>query len=84
MRSSLSIGDFARATHLSIKTLRHYHRSGLLEPAEVDPQTRYRRYTTDQIPTAQIIRRFRNLDMPLNEICAVLAASRPSDAQWPD
>jgi DNA-binding transcriptional MerR regulator len=74
MRSSLSIGDFARATHLSIKTLRHYHRSGLLEPAEVDPQTGYRRYTTDQIPTAQIIRRFRNLDMPLNEIRAVLAA----------
>jgi DNA-binding transcriptional MerR regulator len=74
MRSSLAIGDFARATHLSVKTLRHYHESGLLEPAEVDPQTGYRRYTTDQIPAAQIIRRFRSLDMPLNEIHEVLAA----------
>jgi DNA-binding transcriptional MerR regulator len=69
----LPIGDFARATHLSVKTLRNYHRLGLLEPAEVDPQTGYRRYTTDQIPTAQVIRRFRDLDMPLEDIGAVLA-----------
>ena len=74
MPSLLAIGDFARATHLSVKMLRRYHQSGLLEPAEVDPQTGYRHYTTAQIPIAQIIRRFRNLDMPLNEIHAVLAA----------
>jgi DNA-binding transcriptional MerR regulator len=75
MATSLAIGDFARAAHLSIKTLRHYHRVGLLEPAEVDPQTGYRRYTVEQIPTAQVIRRFRDLDMPLEEIGAVLATS---------
>ena len=73
MRSSLAIGDFSRATHLNIKTLRHYHRIGLLMPAEVDPATGHRSYTTDQIPTAQVIRRFRTLDMPLEEIHAVLA-----------
>jgi DNA-binding transcriptional MerR regulator len=39
----------------------------------VDQQTGYRRYATDQIPAAQVIRRFR-LDMPLDEIQAVLAA----------
>jgi DNA-binding transcriptional MerR regulator len=72
--SSLAIGDFARATHLSIKTLRYYHRVGLLEPADVDTNTGYRRYSTDQIPTAQVIRRFRDLDMPLEDIKAVLAA----------
>ena len=71
----LSIGDFSRATHMSVKMLRHYHRLGLLEPAHVDPHTGYRRYTTEQIPTAQVIRRFRELDMPLEEIQAVLAAS---------
>lgn len=74
MHPSLAIGDFACATHLSIKTLRHYHRIGLLKPAAIDPATGYRRYTTDQIPTAQIIRRFRALDMPLDEIHAVLVA----------
>jgi len=75
MRSSLAIGDFARATHLSVKTLRHYHRVGLLEPADVDPDTGHRRYTTEQIPTAQVIRRFRSLDMPLDDIRAVLSAA---------
>jgi DNA-binding transcriptional MerR regulator len=75
MPSSLTIGDFARATHLTVKTLRHYHETGLLEPAHIDPQTGYRRYTTDQVPTAQVIRRFRDLEMPLSEIQAVLGAS---------
>lgn len=74
MTSSLAIGDFSRATHLSVKTLRNYHRLGLLEPAHVDAETGYRRYTPDQIPTAQIIRRFRDLDMPLEGIAAVLKA----------
>ena len=74
MRPSLAIGDFSRATHLSVKTLRHYHHIGLLEPADVDPDTGHRRYATEQIPTAQIIRRFRALEMPLDEIQAVIAA----------
>ncbi|HUC26044.1 MAG TPA: MerR family transcriptional regulator [Streptosporangiaceae bacterium] len=75
MPPSLAIGDFSRATHLSIKTLRHYHRIGLLEPAHVDPDTGHRRYGTDQIPIAQVIRRFRSLDMPLEEIHAVIATT---------
>jgi DNA-binding transcriptional MerR regulator len=70
----LSIGDFSRATHLTVKTLRHYHQLGLLEPAEVDPHTGYRRYTAGQIPAAQVIRRFRDLGMPLEEIQGVLSA----------
>jgi DNA-binding transcriptional MerR regulator len=74
MPAALTIGDFSHATLLSVKTLRHYHRVGLLEPADVDEATGYRRYTTDQIPTAQIIRRFRELDMPLDHIHAVLQA----------
>lgn len=68
----MSIGDFARATHLSVKALRHYHEEGLLEPAEVDPFSGYRRYDLAQIPTAQVIHRLRNLDMPLEDIRGVL------------
>jgi DNA-binding transcriptional MerR regulator len=70
----LAIGDFSRATHMSVKTLRHYHRIGLLEPAAVDEDTGYRYYAVDQIPMAQVIRRFRELDMPLEQIRAVLSA----------
>lgn len=74
MLTQLSIGDFSRMTHLSVKALRHYHDLGLLEPAEVDPHTGYRSYDTAQVPTAQIIRRFRDLDMPVEHLKAVLAA----------
>jgi DNA-binding transcriptional MerR regulator len=75
MTSSLTIGDFSRATFLSVKTLRYYHRVGLLEPADINPATGYRLYTSDQIPVAQVIRRFRDLDMPLEDIGSVLRAS---------
>src|ERR1700712_5953506 len=78
MRTALSIGDFSRITHLSVKTLRRYHDSGLLEPAEVDPFTGYRYYTTSQVPTAQVIRRFRDLGMPVKEVAEVLATADPS------
>jgi DNA-binding transcriptional MerR regulator len=70
----LSIGDMARATHLSVKSLRHYHELGLLEAADVDQRTGYRRYTAEQISTAQVIRQLRDLDMPLAEIRATLTA----------
>ena len=59
MDSTLPIGDFSRATHLSVKQLRHYHEIGLLEPVDVDEDTGYRRYATEQIVTAQIVRRFK-------------------------
>src|ERR1700693_2873927 len=74
MTSTVSVGRFATMTHLSVKTLRHYHRVGLLEPADVDPVTGYRRYTSDQLPVAQVIRRFRDLGMPLADIGSVLRA----------
>jgi DNA-binding transcriptional MerR regulator len=75
VRATLSIGDFAKATQLNVKTLRHYHEVGLLVPANVDAGTGYRRYSTGQIPVAQVIRRFRELDMPLGQIDAVLSAT---------
>ena len=55
----MSIGDFSRMTFLSVKALRHYHEVGLLPPAEVDPDTGYRRYQLEQVPMAQVIRRLR-------------------------
>jgi len=74
MAAVLTVGDFSRATHLSVKTLRHYHQVGLLEPATVNPETGYRYYTAGQIPTAQVIRRLRDLEMPVADVKAVLAA----------
>ena len=74
MDDLLSIGDFSRMTFLSVKTLRHYHDVGLLAPARVDDHSGYRYYRLDQVATAQLIRRFRALDLPVEEVRAVLAA----------
>jgi DNA-binding transcriptional MerR regulator len=70
----VTIGDFSKMTYLSVKALRHYHDVGLLQPAAVDASTGYRLYSAGQVPTAQAIRRFRDLDMPLERIRAVLNA----------
>ena len=45
MTTMMTIGDFSRATRLSAKTLRFYHRVGLLAPAQVDPGNGYRMYS---------------------------------------
>jgi DNA-binding transcriptional MerR regulator len=73
----LAIGEFSRLTHLSVRTLRRYHEAGLLEPAEVDHLTGYRSYRVDQIPTAQVIHRLRELDVPLPEIQRILRSADP-------
>ena len=80
MRTRVTIGDFSRASHLSVKTLRHYHEVGLLEPSEVDPDNGYRYYSDAQIPIAQVIRRLRGLHMPVADVRSVLAA-RDTDAR---
>ena len=74
MSTLLSIGDFSRMTFLSVKALRHYHEVGLLPPAEIDSDTGYRRYEVAQVPTAQAIRRLRELGMPVDEVRVVIDA----------
>jgi DNA-binding transcriptional MerR regulator len=45
-----------------------------LPPAEIDPESGYRRYDVVQVPKAQVIRRLRELGMPLEEVRAVMEA----------
>ncbi|GAA4753837.1 MerR family transcriptional regulator [Modestobacter marinus] len=73
----LSIGEFSRLTHLSVRTLRRYHDAGLLEPASVDDATGYRYYGAEQIPTAQVIHRLRQLDVPLPDVERILRSPDP-------
>src|ERR1700761_5896120 len=70
----LTIGEFSRMTHLSVKALHHYHDVGVLAPAVIDSGSGYRRYDTGQVTSAQVIRRLRDLGMPLDAIRAVLSA----------
>lgn len=72
MTTGVTIGEFSRLCHLSAKTLRYYHDIALLVPAGVDG-TGYRRYAPGQVDDAHLIRRLRDLDMPIAEIRGVLA-----------
>jgi DNA-binding transcriptional MerR regulator len=74
MTASVTIGEFSRLTHLSVKTLHHYHDIALLAPAAIDPGSGYRRYEVTQVPTAQLIRRLRELQMPLAQVREVIEA----------
>lgn len=81
MTRLMPIGVFARATRLSVRALRNYDRLGLLAPALVDPDTGYRRYAVDQFARAGLIRRLRDVEVPLTEIAEILAASTPAEVR---
>lgn len=72
MSATVPIGEFSRLTHLTVKTLRHYHQQGLLLPYAVDDQNGYRRYSIDQVPAALLIGRLRALDMLLADVRRVV------------
>ena len=60
-----------------MKTLRHYHDVGLLVPSAVDPRNGYRRYSSDQLADAHLIRRLREMEVPLAEVRQLLAVREP-------
>lgn len=68
-KSSLfPIGEIADIFHLSVSSLRHYEKTGLLKPEYVDPSSGYRYYSVRQFEALNTIRYLRALDMPLSEI----------------
>lgn len=73
----IPIGRFARASRLSIPSLRRYDESGLLPAAFVDPDSGYRYYRLEQLARAETIRFLRIVDMPLAEIAETLDGDDP-------
>ncbi|MCC3775740.1 MerR family transcriptional regulator [Streptomyces sp. UNOB3_S3] len=70
----MPIGAFAQRSGLTSSALRFYADSGLLPPAEVDPVSGYRYYSTDQVARATALRQLRELAMPLAAVEAVLGS----------
>ncbi|MEU4094225.1 MerR family transcriptional regulator [Streptomyces sp. NPDC026673] len=67
-----SIGEVARATGTTIRTLRHYDEIGLLG-ASARTASGHRRYTADDVRRLYRVRALRALGLPLDEIARVLA-----------
>lgn len=66
------IGVFSKITGVTIKTLRYYDQTGLLNPAEVDRFTGYRYYTVEQIDRLNRILAFKDLGLSLDEVRRIL------------
>lgn len=68
----LRIGEFAWLSQVTVETLRHYDRIGLLKPVHLDRFTGYRYYSLDQLPRLNRILALRDLGLPLKEIARML------------
>lgn len=73
----MPIGRFARASRLSVKSLRNYDESGLLPAVFVDPQSGYRYYRIEQLARADAIRSLRMVGMSLPKIAETLELDDP-------
>jgi DNA-binding transcriptional MerR regulator len=68
----LKIGDFAWLGQVTVETLRHYDRIGLLRPIQLDRFTGYRYYSLDQLPRLNRILALKDLGLSLEKIGQLL------------
>lgn len=77
-RRLFRIGEVAAMFHVSVGTLRHYEKEGLLVPAYTDLRSGYRYYGAREFETLNTIRYLRCLDMPLEAIAGFLQNRDPA------
>jgi DNA-binding transcriptional MerR regulator len=73
----LTIEDLAKQSGLSLRTLRYYIQEGLLPGP--DSLGKYARYSQEHLDRLEIIRRLKNLRLPLSEIRHLLDNMSPSE-----
>ncbi len=76
----LKIGDFSKLTQVSVRSLRHYDKLGLLKPAFINKETNHRYYTLDQLECLNRIVALKNLGFTLQQVSYLLEADlSPND-----
>lgn len=73
-----SIGEFSKIGSVSAKTLRYYDEIGLLRPAYVDEENRYRYYSEEQVDEILFISELKNYDLRLEQIKAIMESEDTS------
>ncbi|MFE5429619.1 helix-turn-helix domain-containing protein [Peribacillus simplex] len=68
MQNMLSIGEMAKLRSVTVDTLRHYDKIGLLKPYQIDPETGYRYYSISQYEVLGTIKELRRIGFSLVEI----------------
>lgn len=68
MEKLFSIGEVSKIKDITIKTLRYYHKVGILIPNHIDEATGYRYYTLEQFIHIDIIKGCRDLGTSIIEL----------------
>lgn len=71
----LSVGEIAKLTGVSVRTVQYYDRIGLLKPVEINPQNGYRYYDENSVEKLNEILHYKGLDFPLKEIPELISCS---------
>lgn len=83
MASTYSIGEAARATGLSVHTLRYYERIGLIEPVGRLPNGR-RSYSDDDLWWLGFVGLLATTGMPIRDLLAFVRLERAGDETLDD
>ena len=75
----MRIGEFARLSRVSVKTLQYYDELGLIKPARVDEFTGYRYYAHDQYSRLNRLRALKDLGFSLEHIRRLLDGGLSAD-----
>lgn len=73
----LKIGEFAKISDVSVKTLRYYDRIGLFQPVYVDPSTSYRYYSPAQLERLRQVLALKALGLSLKQIDQLMEDGLP-------
>lgn len=74
----MKIGEFYKLSGLSIDTLYHYERIGVLKPSGVDASSGYRRYEATQLLVANRLRALKDAGFSLREIVEIQNSNPPA------
>ena len=79
-QTKYEIGEFSRLGRVTVRTLRHYEKIGLLKPGIVNMWTGYRYYSPDQLQKLLYIVQLKQLGFSLSEIMDLYE----NDTHYPD
>lgn len=74
MSTHFSIGEFSKLHNISVQTLRYYDSIGLLKPAIINEDSKYRYYTINQFVKVDLIKNFKSMGLDLESIKRILGS----------
>lgn len=81
MNTKFSIGEVSKIFNITVHSLRHYHKIGLIVPSYVDESSGYRYYTFEQFQYLSRFKYFRSLGLSLEQIKQVFETGKKQDLQ---